>query len=190
MKNSVLTDRYAKALFGIALENDVVETIYQDLSSLIQIFENNKKLHEIFIHPRLSKEDKGKIVDDFYQIAFENEYVKNFLHLLIQKKREKELMGIFDSFNVRYDDYNKQLPVEIIAATELSEAQLSRLKNRLAQKTNKEPMIKLTVDSKLLGGMIIKYEDKIIDGSVLKQVQQLTASLKDIPVAKLRGEVV
>jgi len=80
--------------------------------------------------------------------------------------------------------------VEIVTATELTDIQLNKLKNKLAQKTKKEPMIKVTVDPKLLGGMIIKYEDKIIDGSVLKQVQQLTASLKDIPVAKLRGEVV
>ncbi len=190
MKNSVLTDRYAKALFEIALEGNIVEDVYQDLSSLTKILEENKELKEIFIHPRLSKEEKGGIVDDFYQIAFENEHVKNFLHLLIEKKREKELAGIFDSFKIRYDEFKKQLPVEIVTATELTDIQLNKLKNKLAQKTKKEPMIKVTVDPKLLGGMIIKYEDKIIDGSVLKQVQQLTASLKDIPVAKLRGEVV
>ncbi|MFP4456776.1 MAG: ATP synthase F1 subunit delta [Clostridia bacterium] len=190
MKNSVLTDRYAKALFKIALDSDLVDTFYQDLSSLTEVFNENPKLKEIFTHPRLSKADKDSIIDDFYQVAFENQHIKNFLHLLIQKKREKELEGIFDSFTKLYDDYKKQLPVEVVVANEITDEQIEKLRKKIVDKTKKEPIITISIDPQLLGGMIVKYEDKIIDGSVLKQVQQLTASIKDIPVAKLRGEVV
>jgi len=190
MKNSVLTDRYAKALFDIALDNDSVDTFYKDLSSLTEIFNKNPKLEKIFTHPRLSKAEKDGIINDFYQVAFVDQHIKNFLHLLIQKKREKELEGIFDSFTILYNRYKKQLPVEVISANELTEQQVEKLRIKLANKTEKEPMMTIIVDPQLLGGMIVKYEDKIIDGSVLKQVQQLTATIKDIPVAKLRGEVV
>ena len=190
MKNSILASRYAKAIFEIALQNDSVDIINQDLGSFVEVLEDNSKLAMIFSHPRLSRDEKYQIVDDFYNVAFENEYVKNFLHLLIKKKREKELSNIFYSWQDFFNRYKEVLPVEVVSASELSSQQVESLRSKILVKTKREPMFNIEIKPQLLGGMIIKYEDKIIDGSVLKQVQQLTASIKDIPVAKLRGEVV
>lgn len=190
MKNSVLTDRYAKALFEIAVENNAVDEFNDDLASLVGVFQENQKLVEIFEHPRLPKKDKNQIIDDFHNIIFENQYIKNFLHLLVQKKREKQLEGIFESWREMYNSYKKIMPVEVISASKLSDEQMEKLKSNLATKLKREPIINMIIEPRLLGGIIVKYQDKIIDGSVLKQVKQLTASIKDIPVAKLRGEVV
>lgn len=190
MRSSILTDRYAKAVFDIAVENNLVDSFHQDLSSLVQVFEDNSTLAEIFTHPILSQFDKNKIIEDFDQIVYENVYIKNLLYLLVEKKREGELGGIFESWKQLYNNYKKQLPVEVLVAVELNESQIDKLKSKLIQKTGKEPIITIEINPQLLGGMIVKYEDKIIDGSVLGQIRQLTESIKEIPVAKLRGEVV
>ncbi len=190
MRNSVLASRYAKALFELSLDIDNVDGVNQDLENLVQMLEDNPKLAEVFTHPRLSRDEKFSLMNDYHGLVYESEYVRNFLHLLIQKKRERELANIFSAWMNYFHRYKQVLPVEVVAVSKLTDKQVDSLRSRLIKKTKREPMFSFEMNPQLLGGMIIRYEDKIIDGSVLKQIQQLTASIKDIPVAKLRGEVV
>ena len=188
MDNSQVASRYAKALFTLAVERNAVEAFNDDLQTLVELLANEEQLKTIFFHPRLSREEKNSIVDELFAVVLENEFVVNFVRLAISKKREQDIPAIVKAWELLYDDYKQQLPVEIVVAAELDDDQLQQILADVALRTGRQPVPQIIVDSSILGGVVLKYQDKIIDGSVRKQLQQLAASIKAIPIAGLRGE--
>ncbi|QOR33781.1 ATP synthase F1 subunit delta [Clostridium sp. 'deep sea'] len=190
MKNSQVASRYSKAIFELAIEKKQVEEINSDLQAVADLLKSEPELAIIFFHPRLSKEEKTGLVNEVFKSVVNTDYVINFLYLTIAKKREKDIPAICMEFNSLYDSYKRQLPVEIISAYDIDKKQLNSILAKITKRTGREPLPTVKIDKEILGGIIIKYEDKIIDGSVRKQLQQLADSIKAIPVAGLRGEVI
>ena len=190
MKNSQVASRYSKAIFELAIEKNQVEEINSDLQAIAKLLKDEPELTTIFFHPRLSKEEKSTLVNEVFKAVVKTEYAINFLNLAIAKKREKDIPAICMAFNNLYDSYKRQLPVEIISAFEIDKKQLKSILTSITKRTGREPLPTVKIDKEILGGIILKYEDKIIDGSVRKQLQQLADSIKAIPVAGLRGEVI
>ncbi len=188
MKSNTLTRRYARALFQIAEEKKKIEEFHNDLAIFAHILETYPEWAEIFRNPLLSVADKYALVDSLSPEYLKSKEVLDFLHLLIQKKREGIFPGVRNSWQKLYDEFHKQIPVEVTVAAKLSAEQEHRLAESLEQRIGRKPLLNITENPALLGGMIVKYEDKVIDGSVLRQIQQLAAEIKQIPVAKLRGE--
>lgn len=188
MNNSKVASRYAKALFTLAVEKNAVEAFNDDLQAIVELLANEEQLKTIFFHPRLSREEKNGIVDEVFAVILENEFVVNFVRLAIAKKRERDIPAIVGAWQLFYDDYKQQLPVEVVVATELDDDQLQQLLADVALRTGRQPIPQVIVDPAIIGGVILRYQDKIIDGSVRNQLQQLAASIKAIPIAGLRGE--
>ena len=190
MKNSQVASRYSKALFSLAIEKSQVEEFNGDLITIADLLRSEPHFATLFFHPRLSKEDKLQIIQEVFQPIIEAEYILNFLNLTIAKKREKDIPSICNAWQVLYDGYKRQLPVEIITAVDIDQDQLQSILTTVALRSGREPLPTVKIDAAILGGIILKYEDKIIDGSVRKQLQQLAEGIKAIPVAGLRGEVI
>ena len=188
MNNSKVAARYAKALFTLAVERNAVEAFNDDLQAIVELLANEEQLKTIFFHPRLSRDEKNGIVDEVFAVILENQFVVNFVRLAIAKKRERDIPAIVKAWKLLYDDYKQQLPVEVVVAFELADDQLQQILADVALRTGRQPIPQVIVDPSIIGGVVLKYQDKIIDGSVRNQLQQLAASIKAIPIAGLRGE--
>lgn len=188
MKISPVASRYAKALFQFAVEHDIADVVVTDLQTVTKQFEDHPQFHQIFTHPRLQTYEKMQIAKETMKPVIQSDYTWNFIALLIDKKRERELKAIYRIFSVLYDEHQQQLPLEITVAYEISDRLREELVEKVAQLTGKSPRPVVVVDEGILGGVILQFEDKIIDGSIKNRLQQLGTQLRSIPVAQMRGE--
>jgi len=168
--------RYAQALFEIANEKDKLDIIEEDLKAVSDVFEQEKDLQKILYHPQVTAGVKKEIVNNIFEGKISDE-VKNFLNLLIDKHREAYLDEVVSEFIKITNTARNIVDAEVISAIELDEGykkEVAKVLNRLAGKDVKP---KYKVDSSLLGGMVIRIGDKVIDGSVKNNLRTLRQHL-------------
>lgn len=168
--------RYAQALFEIANEKDKLDIIEEDLKAVSDVFEQEKDLQKILYHPQVTAGVKKEIINNIFEGKISDE-VKNFLNLLIDKHREAYLDEVVSEFIKITNTARNIVDAEVISAIELDEGykkEVAKVLNRLAGKDVKP---KYKVDSSLLGGMVIRIGDKVIDGSVKNNLRTLRQHL-------------
>lgn len=180
--------RYARALFEVALENQEVDGVAESLRAISDILKENPQFAEVFFHPRLGLTEKRRIVAEVFQPFIDNQHVLSFVDLLLRKKREKEIPAIYQQFAQLRDEHMGLLPVEITVARPLADAVLEKMLSKLEKITGKKPIPTVRVQPEIIGGVVIRYGDKVWDGSIRTRLQLLERQIKSIPVAEMRGE--
>lgn len=172
MKNARVTLRYAKALYGLAIENKSELDVYNDMQKLIRVCRCNKELILFLKSPIIKTDKKIKILDQIFKNKISN-ISKLFLKIITQKKRESLLYEIANKFIEVYKKQNNIETANIITAQKLEpklrENILNVLKNRFQEKIE----LNEVVDDKIIGGSIIRVADKQLDSSVSSALQKL-----------------
>lgn len=166
MKNKKLAHRYASALYDFAAESNSTSDIYKDILILKNVFLENTELRKVIESPILVNLKKKDIFDNIFQehlskTAFE------FFHLIVLKRREPEMLDIFDEFLKIYYQENNIKEATIISAHELSDEMKQHLTTILEEKNQSSFIIHYKVDENIIGGVIIKVEDFLFDASIL-----------------------
>ncbi|MGN1034307.1 MAG: ATP synthase F1 subunit delta [Oscillospiraceae bacterium] len=174
--NNTIFFRYANSLFELAKEAKSCDDIYTQLSVLCAIFENNNDIKKFFANFSISKEEKFKLVDQDFGSDF-NIYIINFLKLLIDKYRIQFLPKIFSEFKVLYNNYKNIKQVTVISAIKLSVENKNKIVNVLKEKLKMAIDLIEIVNPALIGGLIIKYDDKMFDASLRGKFKNLEKKL-------------
>jgi len=103
--------------------------------------------------------------------------------LLIDKRRETILPSIFTEFKRLLNEARNMIEADVITALPLDDAEHEALAQKLGVVTGKNVVLKTKIDPTILGGVIVKIGDKLIDGSVARQLKTLQTALTDAPVA-------
>lgn len=172
MKEGILARRYAKALFQIALERDLVEEVRRELYVLVTTLEENRRLALRILSPQYSRSDKRRTVTQVFRQRFSTLFF-NFLQLLIDKGRAGLYQMIYRAFGVLYDQHQQRLRARVTSAIPLSDSDKRTLQQELAARLQKNLEIENQVDSSILGGLIVNVEGKVLDGSVKRQLERL-----------------
>lgn len=170
MLAKTISKKYAKAIFEIALGNNNVEKIKADLFSV-----NNRLTKEVFEmmkNPGILKAEKKGIIDKICGEKPAKE-VREFLYVLLDKKRLQFFNDIYDAFNALYENYKGIKKAEVISAAEINETYREKIQSALQKAYNKRFEINYQVKKDLLGGMIIKIENEMIDGSLKNQLNRI-----------------
>jgi F-type H+-transporting ATPase subunit delta len=164
--------RYAKALLEVALEQKKLETIYNDMSLVCNTITSSKEL-DLFLKSPIIKQDKkhnalkeifGKKIDEISNTFFE---------IIIRKGREDLIFGISNAFIEAYKKHQGIIDVEVTSALDMSDKEIESLKKALEKKTGKTVLLSSKVDSSLIGGITIKIDDTVTDGSVKHKLDNL-----------------
>lgn len=167
MRETRIAKRYSLALFEAAKELNQLDQTYKDLQIVLHIFQKNSELTSIFVSPVISKNEKLNIIDEiFVQKAGVSDLVCNFLRLLVEKYRENIILESIDFFRHMYNKEKGFQEAEIISVVELDDSYLTKIGDILYKQFHKKFLFKKKVDPQILGGFIVKFEDKIIDASV------------------------
>lgn len=177
----LVANRYSEALFDVAIELNKVDEFHKEINILYSIFKEEKDLMILLTHPRISKDKKKELLDTLFKEKISIELV-NFLYILIDKGREKEVLEIIDAFNELYNDYKGILKVTAISAVELKEKEEQRLISELNKLLNKDIVLSKEVDPSIMGGLVIKTKDKLIDASIKGKLNRLNDRLSNIVV--------
>ncbi|MGM0369263.1 MAG: F0F1 ATP synthase subunit delta [Bacillota bacterium] len=177
-----IAKKYAVALFDLAKEEEDLDTILDEFSEVVTLVEENKELNQMLGHPGLDYHQKKDMLGQIFSEKLSTTLF-NFLQLLIDKKREVYLTEIYNSFKQLVDEEQNKLIVAVTAPIELSAKYQTKLKDKLQSILDKEIELEIEVDSDLIGGLVLKIGDKIIDGSVQNYLQEIELDLQTLEVS-------
>lgn len=178
MISTALAKRYAKALVEIGSERNALEKYGDDLAAITGLMETSKDFREVAISPVFTKEDKKAIAGRVLEKLETEPMVRNFINLLIDRKRIDQLPGIEQCFRDEVDAIRGITRGEVTSAGPLEDEEMERVKTALSGISGKEVLLTAKVDPSLIGGLVAKVGDMVFDGTIRTQLNQLKESLK------------
>ena len=173
--------RYARAVFQMALKRDEVDAVASGLAQVALSESSSPQLMTVLQHPRITRERKKELLKQVFGDSVPVD-VANFLRLLVDKDRADILPEVAVQFRRLLDENRKQLDAEATTAVEMTEAQRAALLQRLQTQTGYTVRLQTSVDESILGGLIVRVGDRLIDGSVRTQLQTMREQLKQAKV--------
>ena len=170
--------RYAQALFDLALETGRLEAVRADLKSLKAAWIDSADLRRLAHSPIIAADDQRKgLVAIADKAKFEGA-TRNFLGLLAQNGRAKDLGSVITGFEALYAVHAGVVAAEIVSAVPLSAAQTTKIRSALSQALGKAPEVTARVDPSILGGLKVKVGSKLFDASLKTKLDQMKFALK------------
>lgn len=172
MKNPKLAGRYAGALFAFSLENNQLESVYQDVLTIKNTFKGNADLRVVLESPVIYPTKKNAIFAELFKNHL-SKITFCFIRLMIAKKREPSLIAICDQFIQIYYDHHHIKVAKIVTAQPMSESLTQKIKVLLEEETHCSIRLEPAVNANLIGGLLVKIDDFIIDNTILAQINKL-----------------
>lgn len=173
---TTIADRYAEAMLTLADENSVLEPVKTDLQLVAQTIKENQDFRKFIEHPIIPVKDKKEIFEKVFKDKI-NHYVINLVKLLFDRNRVYILQAIATSFKKLFNKKFNIVQADIITAITIDDGTQETIKNKLAQLLSKQIEVQSVVDPAIIGGMVIRIEDSIIDGSIKGQLDNLKQQL-------------
>lgn len=178
----LVSKTYGEALFELALEQQNLSAIIEEVAVVRQAFKENPDLYKLLNHPKIDKEEKLSVIQNIFKGRVSDTLV-GFLVIVIQKDRYNDLDSILEYFECKVKEYKNIGVATVVSAMDLSEEQKQKITDRLLQTTNyKQFEITYSVDKSLIGGMIIRIGDRVVDSSIRTKLQMLAKNLKKATV--------
>ena len=168
MIKSQVGRRYSKAIFEIAEEKNQVKEIYEMLNSAMVLYRTDKEFKNFILNPLIDNEQKKSVLNEIF--GKDNSENLNILLYILDKGRMNCIKYIVAEYLKIYYKKNRILDVRATFTKELTDEQKKKLINKLSQKTGKEINLEIKIDKDILGGGIIRIGDKIIDGSIRREL--------------------
>jgi F-type H+-transporting ATPase subunit delta len=166
-----LAQVYARALFEVAREQGKLDELRDQLAQFADALESDRQLAIFFFSPYFSTAEKEQGLERMLDGA--DESFVNFLRLLIEKHRMPVLFRIRVEYQSLWDDANKVLPVEITSAIELDPATTENLGSTIGERTGRKVTLAARVDPEIIGGIIVRVGNSILDASIRNRLEQL-----------------
>lgn len=165
-------NEYAKALYEIAEESNSEDVFLKEMDLIIGMFDENPRYIKLLDAPMIPAEDRTALVDKAFGTII-NAYLLNFIKILVEKKQVRQFAKCRKVFLRLYDEARGRERVTVITATPLSEIQKGKLLEGLEKWTKRTVLPIHQVDPGCLGGVILRFANKQIDGSVKGKLEQI-----------------
>jgi F-type H+-transporting ATPase subunit delta len=162
---------YARSLFEVAQEHDKLDEVRDQIGQFADALSESRELQTFFFSPYFSTEEKKEGLDTALEDA--EEIVENFLALMIENHRMPALMRVRRELDRMWRDVNQLLPVEITSAVELDEAVTKEIGEEIGRQTGRTVELSSTVDPDVLGGIVVRVGNSILDASIRTRLERL-----------------
>jgi F-type H+-transporting ATPase subunit delta len=166
-----LAQVYARALFEVAQEHDALDEIHEELGQFTDALSESRELQVFLFSPYFSSQEKkeglGKIIEGG------NEHFVRFLELLAERHRMPAIFRTRRAFDERWAEEKKLLPVSVTSAVELDEKLVKEIGKRIEEETGREVELSSTVDPDVLGGLVLRVGNLVLDASVRARLERL-----------------
>ena len=172
MVSQKVSNRYALSLLSIALEKNMLDTVYNDVNLLINTFNESDELQRVVESPVIRPEMKISILGEIFSRKIDKETLE-FIHFIIEKRREEILYPVAKRFVELRNEHLGIVELLVRTAFELSDDQKEMLKERFENILNKKTIMNFKVDINLIGGFIAQVGDTVYDASIKHQLELL-----------------
>lgn len=168
---------YGSALFEVAMENQTLDTTLEEVLFVKQTFLENEELGRLLLHPNIEKEEKIKVIESIYKGKVSDE-ITGLMTMLVTKGHLKDFVPVFD-YVIQAIKEEKGIGVAYISsAVELNKEQKGKIEQKLLETTRYQKIEGVyQVDQALIGGLVIRIQDTIVDSSLKTQIANLSKTL-------------
>lgn len=179
-----LAAKYAQAIYELAAQKDMLNVVEKELLLVESTIASYHDLGILLYHPQVLPQVKKETIRKIFGQDI-TDFVLNFLLLLLDKRRETVLPAIIHEYVKMANQARNIVEAEVTTALPLDESQHTALVKKLSLVTGKKVVLTTQLDQSIIGGMIIKMGDKLIDGSVVRQLATLKNALLNNEVTEI-----
>lgn len=177
----LISTTYSTALFDVCVEENKVDEFMNEVGFINETLKNNDEFFEILKTPRININEKKKIIDNVFGDKVNKEII-NFIKILIDKRRIGYIIDIANEFERMACEYKGIVKAKAYSSISLSSEQIIKLEKKLSEQSGKTVEIENIIDNSLLGGIMIKFNDVVIDGTLMGKLKSLENNLNRIIV--------
>jgi len=172
MASDPLVEAYAEALFQVARVEERMDQVEEDLTHLKKTLDSNIELREFLNNLQISSAGKQDALSKIFGESL-SPITLHWMNLIVDQGRQRKLPTIIEAFFTLTQDAREKITAEIITSVPLSEDLARRMESELSRVTKKRVFLKPVVDDSILGGVIVKVDNKVIDGSVRTRLEEI-----------------
>jgi F-type H+-transporting ATPase subunit delta len=170
--------RYAKALFDVALKEDDVKKVHDELGPFVELLRAHHGLAGVMANPAIPVDRKRALVNALItRVGITARPLAKLIVLLADHDRLALLTPLAAAYRDRLMDHQKIIRGEVTSAIPLTEEKLRQLQESLARATGRTVLLESRVDSAILGGIITRIGSTVYDGSVTTQLEKMRQAL-------------
>jgi F-type H+-transporting ATPase subunit delta len=174
---------YGDALFSLAIEENKLDTIWDEVKAVRQAITENPDFLAVMCHPEMPQAKRLDVIEEIF--GGQSDDMKGFMNVLVRKGRFGEILSILDYFDEQAKEYKKIGVVYVSTPLPLSDSQKADVENRLLQVTGYEALeMNYQIDESLLGGMVIRIGDRILDNSIRSKIDAMSRQLSKVKIAR------
>ena len=162
---------WARALFEVAKEHDLLDQVREDLGAFVDALNENRDLMVFFFSPYFSTQEKKDGLER--AVTGAEPVFMNFLEALIERHRMPAIFRIQARYEVLWEDERDLLPVEVTSAVELDKAIVTSIGDRIGEQTKRTVELSSKVDPDILGGIVLRVGNVVLDASIRNRLEQL-----------------
>ena len=166
-----IAEVYARSLFEVAKERDELDVVREQLGQFADALSEERQLAQFFFSPYFSTEEKKQGLQRGVKDA--DPAIENFLQALIERHRMPAIFRIRQSFAKLWEEENKMLAVEVTSAIPLEKSVVTSLGERIGEQVDRKIEITSSVDPEILGGIVLRVGNLILDASIRNRLNQL-----------------
>jgi F-type H+-transporting ATPase subunit delta len=178
--SSTVAERYASALFDLALEEKSLPSVEADLKRFAALLDESADLRRLIRSPVFSAEEQARAVGSVLDKAGIGGLVGNFLKVTAANRRLFAVPGIIAAFGRLLAKHRGEVAAEVTSAEPLSATHIAALKDALKASIGKDVALETKVDPSLIGGLIVKVGSRMIDGSVRTKLNSIKLAMKEV----------
>ncbi len=168
----LVAETYANALFEVGLEQDEIETLFDECKQIRQLLSDYPDLYNILTTPKIANAAKKTVVTDVFGDRI-SQTMLNFLRILVDKRRSAVVVDIFQAFEERYYKRLNKAKAVVWSVVPLSQQQIQKLTDKLNKMTGQDIEVENKIDPALIGGVVVRIGDRMIDNSVKTGVHNM-----------------
>ena len=171
---------YGDALFELAVEESRVDSLYDEAGAVVEAFNDNPELGRLLNHPEVEKGEKEELINNIFS-QFVSGDMTGLLITMVSKDRQKKIVETLEYFCNRVLEYKRIGIAYVSTASPLTEKQKNAVVSRLLETTDyKDFQMNYDVDESLIGGMVIRIGDRVVDSSIKHKINELAKNLLKI----------
>ncbi len=181
MADKEIAKIYAGALLDVGLENKILPRVEEELGSFSELISKEKEFMVFLNAPVISRDKKKELIEKLFSGKFCQQML-NFIKVLIDNDRQSLTPYIHSYLVDLIDQKNNRQKVYITTSAKLEPGVLKEIERSIGNKLKKDVIIEESVDNSILGGIVIRIDDTLIDGSIAKDLNIMRAKLIETKV--------
>ena len=180
-----LAAKYALAIFEIAQEKNMLDEIQKQLDATQDLLQVNPELNSVVTNLLIPKEPKMEILKQILATEEVDPILLSFLLVLVEKNRISLFNNIHRAYTNLMNEKTNIVEIKVTTARNLSETEYAEVTEKVGKILNKNIILIKHVNPEIMGGIIIQMGDKLIDGSIARQLKNMEKSLKSIDMREI-----